>query len=267
MAGGAASRDPHCEVVKIEPAFVKAQRGRELARRQGVRQVESSHLKYHGGGWRAQRRGREPRLRPARSRPARLGRTERERQNAAKRHAFDHKLALDLRRRRRGRLPRRSSGADRLLGVSNLGARLRHSLKRLDGLKREVAARLDPGNCRRKPRETPPIAAQGRVKSDIGRPERAAVGGRKTKRGRERGKVRRLGLGGPEQLCVVTLRRRQEAAAPCELRPGKLRGRIDVVALLPAPGGVERDARATACRCRRRTQTKLTQQRARVWGI
>ena len=50
-----------------------------------------------------------------------------------------------------GDFPGGGPGANRLLGASNVGARLRRGLKRLGGLKSEVAARLDPGNCRREP--------------------------------------------------------------------------------------------------------------------
>ena len=266
MAGGRASGDLHLEVVEIEPALVEAQRGREALRRESVGEVERSDLELDGGGRRAQRRWGEFRLRPARSRPARLGRPKRERQNAGHRQAVDGELAFDLRRRRQWRSRGSRPGAKRLLGAGDRGARLGGRRERRDGVIGQLAAGLDPGNRRRELRERPPIAAQGGVESNIGRSERAAVGGRKAERGRDRGKVRRLDLGGPKQLRVVVLRLRQEAAAPRQLRAGERRRRIDVVALRPSARRVERNMPAPASR-RRRTQAELPQQRARVWRI
>ena len=247
MAGGAASRDPHREVVKIEPALVKAQRGREVARRQGVGQVESSDLELYGGGRRAQRRAART-SRPTSALPSVPAGAVRARapetppsgmRSTVSWPSISARAAPAAARRqppsrpppRRGQISALASGT---------------SLERLRRLKSEVAARLDPGDRRREPRKCPSIAAQGRVEPDIGGPERAAIGGRKTKGGGQRREVRRLGPGGPEQLRVVALRRGQEAAAPRELRSGELRGRVDVVALLPAAGRVERDARAAA---------------------
>ena len=266
MAGGGASRNLHLEVVEIEPALVEAQRGCEALRRESVGEVERSDLELDGGGRRAQRRGGEFRLRPAGSRPARLGRPKRERQNAGHRQAVDGELAFDLRRRRRWRPRGSRPRAKRLLGAGDRGARLSGGRERRDGVIGQLATGLDPGNRRRELRERPPIAAQGGVESNIGRSERAAVGGRKAERGRDRGKVRRLDLGDPKQLRVVALRLRQEAAAPRQLRAGERRRRIDVVALRPSARRVERNMPAPASR-RRRTQAELPQQRARVWGI
>ena len=124
MAGGGASRNLHLEVVEIEPALVEAQRGREALRRESVGEVERSDLELDGGGRRAQRRGGEFRLRPAGSRPARLGRPKRERQNAGHRQAVDGELAFDLRRRRRWRPRGSRPRAKRLLGAGDRGARL-----------------------------------------------------------------------------------------------------------------------------------------------
>ena len=128
MAGGRPLRDLHRKVVKIEPALIKPQCGCEPLRRQSVGHVERSDPKPYRGGWKAQQRWSEFGVRPARSRPGRLGRPKRERQKAPERHAVDRQLALDLRLRRSLRRRDCSPGVERLLGVGDLRARLRHGL-------------------------------------------------------------------------------------------------------------------------------------------
>jgi len=80
---------------------------------------------------------------------------------------------------------------------------------------------------------------------------------RKAESDGKRGEIRRLGLGGAKEPGIAAVRGGQKAAAPGEISSGELRGRVNVVALVPAPIRDQRDSGVSAAR-RRRMHAELT---------